>query len=63
MAGSWVLALRTEAKMYMVVPMLVLLVVGLASKMIMYRVLQKEKKRPINTLIWLNQVKIECLEY
>ena len=56
MSGSWILALPTEAKIYMVVPMLALLVVGLCSKMIIYRVLRREKKRPINTLIRLNQV-------
>ena len=56
MSGSWVLALPSEAKMYMVGPMLGLLAVGVASKMVTYRVLQREKKRPINTLIWLNQV-------
>ena len=56
MSGSWILALPTETKIYMAGPMLALLVLGIGSKMITYRVLTREKKRPINTLIWLNQV-------
>jgi hypothetical protein len=40
----------------MVGPMIVLLVVGSVCKVITYRVLRKEKDRPVNILIWVNQV-------
>jgi hypothetical protein len=56
MSGSWVLGLARETKISMVFPMIVFLIGGSFCKCITYRVLRKEKERPVNILIWFNQV-------
>ena len=57
MPGSYVLGLAKETKLWMFYPMIIFLVVGTISKVITYRVLKKEKDRPVNILIWFNQVR------
>ena len=56
MTGSYVLGLPRDTKLWMVVPMIGFLIVGTVCKLITYRVLKKEKDRPVNILIWFNQV-------
>jgi hypothetical protein len=57
-SGSWVLALPFKVRLPMVMVMIFFLSVGSFLKFVIYKVHRGEKGRPINILIWVDQVKL-----